>query len=668
MAEPQNCPSRDELQRLVLGQLPGQVADRIQQHLEECPKCWSAFDECVNSEELLNAVRAQRSTTSEPTKTLYLPIECLRSALATWSYDKTQSDKGEAPFSESEISRHLAPAQAADEIGRLGDFRVLRVLGSGGFAVVFEAEDIRLKRHVALKVMHPLNAARHADRFLREAQSAAALRHEHVVTIYQVGMHGDTPFIALELLHGETLEDHLIRESRLSVQETVRIGREIASGLAAAHARGLLHRDIKPANIWLEGPEKPVRQSIAPQDKQLSTSAARAVEPGPSPVDGGRMGKVKILDFGCAKSWADDSAISDRGMLIGTPAYMAPEQLAGEAVDPRADLFSLGCLLYRMGAGKRPFSGNNLFSVVRALALEDPAPLETVNPQVPQALSELVSKLLAKCPDERPASAQIVVDRLRAIEADLSRQQVVEQVPQIAEKSRPAAPSTAEGPPKRGRKWAIGAGLGLAVLLAVVYFLFGAQLIRVATNQGQVIIAVDDPSVTVTVKDGLIVVHDGQGRAEIALGAGDHQLEVTLKQPTGDATFKTDKFTLSRGGRKIFEAREELAKVAASPTPALPTPIPPPIVATPSESRMRGTIAKEQKPPAPAVADSDRRAAQWVLSQGGTVTGRAGQPPQEVQLGPGQALPPSNLELTKVALESDQLTDAGLDHLRGLHH
>ncbi len=659
MAEPQNCPSRDELQRLVLGQLPGLVADRIQQHLEQCPKCWSAFDDCVNSEGLLNAVRAQRGTASEPTKTLYLPIECLRSALATWTHDKTQSDNGEAPFSVSEITRHLAPAQAADEIGRLGDFRVLRVLGAGGFAVVFDAEDIRLKRHVALKLMHPVIAARHADRFLREAQSAAALKHEHVVTIYQVGMHGDTPFIALELLHGETLEDHLIRESRLSVQEAVRIGREIASGLAAAHARGLLHRDIKPANIWLEGPEKAIRKPLAPQDNQLSTSVAAGVEPGPLAVDGGRMAKVKILDFGCAKSWADDSAISDRGMLIGTPAYMAPEQLAGEAVDPRADLFSLGCLLYRMAAGKRPFSGNNLFSVVRALALEDPAPLETVNPQVPHALSELVKGLLAKCPDERPASALIVVDQLRAIEDELPRQQVVEGARQISEKARPTDATTSGGPRKRGNKSAIAAGLGLAVLLAVAYFLFGAQLIRIATDKGQVVIAVDDPNVTVTVKEGLIVVHDGQGRAEITLGAGDHQLEVTLKQPTGDATFKTDKFALSRGGRKVFEAREELAKVAESPTPALPPP---------RESRTVGTIAKERKPQGPAVADLDRPAAEWVLSQRGGVTVRAGQPPQAIQLRPGQALPPSNLELTSLEFESDGLTDAGLDHLRGLHH
>lgn len=184
----------------------------------------------------------------------------------------------------AEINRQLSPPQAADEIGRLGDFRVLRVFGAGGFAVVFEAEDSRLKRRVALKLMHPAIAANHggADRFLREAQSAAALKHEHVVTIYQVGIEGDTAFIALELLHGETLEDCLIRDSRLSISEVVRIGREIASGLAAAHARGLLHRDIKPANIWLEGPD-----------------AHNSEQRGPHADEQGSPGKVKILDFGC---------------------------------------------------------------------------------------------------------------------------------------------------------------------------------------------------------------------------------------------------------------------------------------------------------------------------------------------------------------------------------
>ncbi|MGO9608625.1 MAG: protein kinase domain-containing protein, partial [Verrucomicrobiia bacterium] len=124
-------------------------------------------------------------------------------------------------------------------------------------AAVFEAEDTRLKRRVALKVLHPATAAKPGaiERFLREAQSAAALKHEHIVTIHHVGLHQETPFLVLELLHGETLENHLARNGRLSVPEIIRIGREIAEGLAAAHARGLLHRDIKPANIWLEGPQ-----------------------------------------------------------------------------------------------------------------------------------------------------------------------------------------------------------------------------------------------------------------------------------------------------------------------------------------------------------------------------------------------------------------------------
>ncbi|HEV3303483.1 MAG TPA: protein kinase [Planctomycetaceae bacterium] len=655
MAEPQNCPSRDELQRMVLGQLPDPVAEKIRQHLERCLKCWSALEHCVNSDELLEAVRASRGATCEPTKTLYLPLECLRGALATWgrAYDTTQSDRSGRPFSMTEISRQLAPPQSDDEIGRLGEFRVLRVLGVGGFAVVFEAEDIHLKRHVALKLMHPFIAARQggADRFLREAQSAAALKHEHVVTIYQVGMHGETPFIALELLHGETLEDHLVRESRLSVQEVVRIGREIASGLAAAQSRGLLHRDIKPANIFLEGPEKPIPGESVAEDRQASDSAAPTVEPGPLSRDHCSPGKVKILDFGCAKSWADESAVSERGLLIGTPAYMAPEQLSGDAIDPRADLFSLGCLLYRMAAGKRPFGGSNLFALVRALALEDPTPLEMVNPEVPHALSDLVDRLLSKCPDDRPETAQIVVHELRAIEQGLPAQ------PVAAKTSSSDLSSDAGAGSKRGKKWTIGAGLGLALVLPLVAFFFGGQLIRVATNKGQIVIEVDDPAITLNVKEDQVVIHDGQGQAEITLAAGDHQLEVTVKQASSEAKFKTDKFTLRRGDRKAFEAREELAKAVASLTPIAPKrPETRPIVKTP----------KDQKPRVAAGSDLDRSVASWVLEQGGMVNVRVGQSAQPILVQPGNALPASDFKLTTVNLQKGALTDADLVHFRGL--
>jgi eukaryotic-like serine/threonine-protein kinase len=477
MAKLGSCPSRDELQRMVLGNLPDQAAQRIQSHLEQCPNCCVAVDQCVASDEFLAALRGGRRLSSEPTKTMYAPIQCIRGALSTWSqgHESTQSGKSRRHFSTAEINRLLSPPESIDEIGRLGDFRVMRALGSGGFAVVFEAEDSRLKRRVALKLLHPAIAARNGgvERFLREAQSAAALKHEHVVTIYQVGMQGETPFIAMELLDGETLEDSLIRERSLRIGEVVRIGREITSGLVAAHARGLLHRDIKPANIWLERPETP--NPAQPVQVDQSQSSSRS-ELGLASDFRQSAGKVKILDFGCAKSWADEVAISEHGLLIGTPAYMAPEQFSGDAVDPRTDLFSLGCVLYQMAAGRRPFGGENIFSMVRSLALEEPVPLRTINPQVPRSLSDLVDRLLSKSLDARPATAQAVLFQLRAIEESLRHEQVAE--------TAAANESSADSRPPRGhyKKWALGAGICLAALIPLVYFLVADQLIPSATT------------------------------------------------------------------------------------------------------------------------------------------------------------------------------------------
>ena len=653
MAKVRRCPSSDELQRMVLGQLPDVKARRIQLHLERCPKCCSALDQCMASDAFLEALRASRRF-AEPTKTMQVPIGCLRGALSTWSqgYDRTHSGQGGRPFSKMEIESQLSPPQSPDEIGRLGDFRVLRVLGVGGFAVVFEAEDTRLKRRVALKLMHPSIAARHggAERFLHEAQSAAALKHEHVVTIYHVGMQGQTPFIALELLHGETLEDYLIRKGHLSIGEVLRIGREIASGLAAAHARGLLHRDIKPANIFLESPEMSVPDQQVPdrQDASQPQTPAKSSHfvPGPDPV-----GKVKILDFGCAKSWADEVAISDHGLLIGTPAYMAPEQFSGGAVDSRTDLFSLGCVLYRMAAGQRPFSGDNVFAVVRALALDDPKPLVSVNPQVPQSLSDLVGRLLSKTPSGRPATAQAVMDQLRGIEQGVSSQQFAEN------KAADRLIFNAARRQQR-RNWVIGAGIGIGVLL-FAYFLFGAQLIRIATNKGQIVLKVDDPSVAVSLTEGQIVIHDGQGNAEITLAAGDHQFDVTLKEPRGEARFKTSKFTLNRGGRKVIEVEEELAKAIAAHTAVAPKEI---------ESGSSSALAGDQRPQTPTTPDLDRRAALWVLSLGGTVGVRVGPAEQRIDIQPGHDLPATDFELTNINLQNCAVSDAGLEQLCNLRH
>lgn len=304
-----------------------------------------------------------------------------------------------------EVYHFLAPAQQLGEIGRLGPYRVLKVLGAGGMGVVFQAEDPQLERLVALKAMKPALASSNSAkaRFVREAKATATLKHDHIVTIYQVGEDRGVPFLAMEFLEGEALDTRLRRESRLSIAEVVRIGREIADGLAAAHERGLIHRDIKPGNVWLEG----------------------------------RRARVKILDFGLARAVASDAVLTQSGVMVGTPAYMAPEQAKGQPVDPRCDLFSLGCLLYRTCTGELPFKGTDTISTLLSLATIDPAPPRELNPAVPAELSHLIQRLLAKEREGRPDSALVVMTALDAIRSErevlLDVQPITEPMPRVAE-------------------------------------------------------------------------------------------------------------------------------------------------------------------------------------------------------------------------------------------
>jgi hypothetical protein len=267
--------------------------------------------------------------------------------------------------------------------GRVGGYRVVGRLGAGGMGEVYRAEDPALGRQVAVKVMRPELAARPAarDRFLREARSAAAVRHDHVVPIYHVGEDAAGPFLVMPLLEGESLEDRLARAGALPPGEVARIGREAALGLAAAHAKGLVHRDVKPANLWLEAP----------------------------------AGRVKVLDFGLARAADSPDGLTDPGSVVGSPGYMAPEQADGQEVGPRADLFALGAVLYRCATGKPAFDGKTLTAVLRAVAEHHPPPPHEVNPAIPVPLSGLIVRLLAKGPADRPASAAAVAAELTAL-------------------------------------------------------------------------------------------------------------------------------------------------------------------------------------------------------------------------------------------------------------
>jgi serine/threonine protein kinase len=276
----------------------------------------------------------------------------------------------------------LAPTEKPGLLGTLGPYEVIDVIGRGGMGIVLRALDPKLNRIVAVKVLAPELAVNPTarKRFLREAQAAAAITHPHVVTIHAVedgepastggGAPQPQPYLVMECVVGQSLQDKLDRVGPVNVTEILRIGQQIAAGLAAAHQQGLIHRDIKPANILLEN----------------------GVE------------RVKITDFGLARL-VDDVAITRTGELSGTPQYMSPEQAHGERIDHRSDLFSLGCVMYAMCTGHSPFRGDSLAQVIRRVTQDRPRPIDEQNPDIPRWLIDVIDRLLEKSPDRRMSSA-----------------------------------------------------------------------------------------------------------------------------------------------------------------------------------------------------------------------------------------------------------------------
>jgi eukaryotic-like serine/threonine-protein kinase len=285
------------------------------------------------------------------------------------------------PYADPSAPKFGAPA-APDEVGTLGPYRVVKELGKGGMGAVYAAIDTRLDRRLALKVMLPeFTTNRDAkERFLREARAAAQINHDNVVTVYEADERNGIPYITMQFLRGYPLDQFLKQKGPPPLAHVIRIAREAALGLSAAHELGLVHRDIKPANLWLEAPN----------------------------------GRVKVLDFGLAKPVGSEAELTKSGAVIGTPAYTSPEQARGLKVDHRTDLFSLGAVLYRLCTGQNPFTGPNVMAVLMALGTDDPAPVRDLNPSVPEALAQLIHQLLAKKPEHRPQTAAEVAKRLRA--------------------------------------------------------------------------------------------------------------------------------------------------------------------------------------------------------------------------------------------------------------
>jgi serine/threonine protein kinase len=408
MNVPTSCPSNDGVNQFVLGKLPADQHEAVRHHLMACEECNSVYLYLCRQSgvaRLLNRGPAGTPGYDRPSAGVK-PAEPI--ALIDAPTDRLPASReGAGPGPSPAAYPFLAPPDNADELGWLAHYRVIELLGEGGMGIVFRAEDTHLRRQVALKVMKPEYAEKGGvERFLREARALAALRHEHIVTVYQVGRAEEAAYLAMEFLQGKSLAGW-VKGKRPNFQQMMKLARQIATGLAAAHAQGLIHRDIKPDNIWLEAPR----------------------------------GHVKILDFGLARPADEDSRITHEGDIVGTPCYMSPEQARGEPLDPRSDLFSLGVVLYQLATGVIPFERRTTMATLVSLATEAPMPVECYNAGIPPAFSELVLRLMAKEREDRPSSAREVLEALDRITREHERTAGESQA-KVDETQRPPAKET----------------------------------------------------------------------------------------------------------------------------------------------------------------------------------------------------------------------------------
>ncbi len=301
----------------------------------------------------------------------------------------------------SSVLDSLAPTDDPEMLGRVGDYEISGVVGVGGMGAVLKGFDKSLRRVVAIKVMAPhlAHSGSARTRFQREARAAAAITHDNVIDIYAVSEAAGLPYLVMPYARGPSLQKRIDEGGPLGVVEVVRIGRQIAAGLSAAHEQGLVHRDIKPANILLS--------------------------------DG--IERLWITDFGVARAM-DDASMTQTGVIAGTPQYMSPEQARGESVDHRSDLFSLGSVLYTACTGRPPFRSEAAYGILRRITDSDPRPIREINSEIPEWLCVIIARLLAKHPADRFESAEEVVELLDGCLAHLQQPLQVDLPPSLRSK------------------------------------------------------------------------------------------------------------------------------------------------------------------------------------------------------------------------------------------
>src|SRR6185436_12069392 len=402
-----HCLSLDEMHVFLDGELSQAEDSTVIEHLDGCPKCRAALEQSAGGPQWLGHVK-----------------ECLSDVDSACLFEELDdpSELASEPFLIADRLTFLVPSEDPRMLGRMGIYEVAGVIGYGAMGVVLKAFEPSLNRYVALKVLWPHLAINGAarQRFAREARAAAAVVHDHVVPIYAVDEFQGLPYIVMRYVPGRSLQERIARQGQLQVDEVLRIGRQIAAALDAAHAQGLVHRDVKPANILLEN----------------------GIE------------RVLVTDFGLARA-ADDASLTHSGMVAGTPQFMAPEQARGDVVDQRSDLFSFGSVLYTMCAGHPPFRAETLVGVLTRICGDSPRPLREINPAVPEWLAAFIAKLMAK---DRSHRFQSAAETAQILEKELAHLQ------NPASVTRPDRRWAKK--PWRPTAWIVG-GLAAMLLLAI---------------------------------------------------------------------------------------------------------------------------------------------------------------------------------------------------------
>ena len=503
----QTCPQRQELVDYLLGKLSADLLQQLEHHVLDCDSCEETL-RGLDLADTLNGWVGEAASANEQTE---LDQDFVANLIQRIQHQSPQQSRLDPLAKEraAEVLRLLDVDQSDSSLGNLGHYSIQELLGVGSSGVVFRAVDEQLGRPVALKVLRPSLGSAAKQRFMVEARSAASVDHANVVTIYQVGELDGLAFIAMQWLPGRTLETVLADVTFMPEQEVRDIARQIAAGLHAAHQKMLIHRDIKPANIWLT-----------------------------------ESNQVKILDFGLARIADDDPHMTSTGMLAGTPYFMSPEQSRGSELDRRSDLFSLGCLMYRASTGKLPFGEKGILATLQSIQNHHPAPPCELNPNLSSDFSDLTMSLLEKQPANRPESAVAITDALQTDRANWKFNAV-----SYDKQSTSTAPTTQTT--SSWLRWVIAATL--IGLLGWGGYSFGQQIIRIATNKGQIVIETNDEDVEVEILSGgeIVTVIDAKTQQAIDITSGEYQIRASDNGGGNSFDVQPSKLIMSRGDKQI---------------------------------------------------------------------------------------------------------------------